>query len=128
MRRALFAAIAMFLLAGCSDGPSEPEMCPAEITAQVVIAGDAPPEFRWAPDCPINHISVTTEARDQVMWYLSAPAGGFSSGVVYGSTPRGAIQIVPAEPLVAGESYFLSLGTLVGDDAVYTHALKQFTR
>lgn len=128
MRRALSAALTILLLASCGAGPTEPEMCPDEITAQVVIEPDAAPEFRWSPDCPLGMVRVSTPDHGRILWSVSTRQPGIGSGVRYGVTPAGASTSGPAEPLVAGETYLLVLGTVIGGDAVFIHAMRTFTR
>lgn len=128
MRQALPAVLTILLLASCGGGPTDPEMCPAEITAHVLIEPDAAPEFRWSPDCPLGEVRVSTPDHGRILWSVSTQQPSIESGIRYGVTPFGAFTSGPPEPLVAGETYLLVLGTVVGGDAVFIHAMKAFTR
>ena len=129
MKRLTTRAAMLALLTLACDSATGPGPCPESVAAQVQSPpGGGAPEFRWSPTCRISYLLVSGAEQDQVLWMILATEQGFLPGVQYGALPAGATESVPAVPLVAGGEYFLTLGTLVGDDAVMVHATSLFER
>jgi len=123
--RLLFALVLLTL--GACDSSTEPTDCLTEVDAEVVVTNDEAPLFRWSPGCRVQTLQVSSADRDQILWVVRSDEG-IGSGVRYGTVPAGATQAFPPGALVAGEDYYLTITSVIGGDAVFTHDEVLFTR
>ena len=119
--------VLFFPTLGACDGSTEPTDCLTEVDAEVVVTNDQAPLFRWSPGCRVETLQVSSADRDQVLWVVRSDMG-IGSGVRYGTLPADASQAFPPGALVAGEDYLLTLTSIVGGDAIFTHDEVLFTR
>jgi hypothetical protein len=99
---------------GCSD-PATLIGNACEPGVALTVSVTAQPEFRWAPDCDVGTLYVTTEAGNP-MWQIgSEPQAGFTptnqiqSGVIYGTLPTKTQAFIEAVPLEPGQTYRVTL-------------------
>ena len=115
--RARLAVVAL-ALAGCRDGPSEPEPeelrpCAGEVA--VGVGPGARPGFYWQPACLANAIYVydaTAGPPSDIRWIVSPPnternAHRIAPGLRYGDAPPGTVTAWGPEPLEAGTRYLV---------------------
>jgi len=118
--------LALLAFGACSSS-TEPTDCVSEVDAEVIVTNDEAPLFRWSPGCRVQTLQVSSADRDQVLWVVRSDAG-IGSGVRYGTIPAGATQAFPPGALVVGEDYYLTITTVIGGDAIFTHDEVLFTR
>lgn len=95
---------------GCGDSldPTIGADCQA---VAIQVSGEPAPQFTWAPACRMGQLEVVLFEPTQVVWHLTSDSS-IQSGVRYGTVPAGAGVVVAAQPLVAGERYFVRVGRL----------------
>jgi hypothetical protein len=95
---------------GCSD-PATLSGDACEPGVALTVSATAQAEFRWAPDCDVGTLYVTTEAGNP-MWQISSepqadftPTNEIQSGVMYGTLPTKTRALIEAVPLEPGQTY-----------------------
>ena len=103
---ALVAALAAGALLGCGDDGTSPSPgCTADV--EITVLNDPTPYFTWEPACGVAALFVE-EIGGADVWYVTATSSaGIASGVRYGETPPGATEVMEAEPLEDGRTYFV---------------------
>jgi hypothetical protein len=102
---------------GCSDPPTFiGDACQSDIA--ITVSAATGPQFDWTPTCAVGILHVTTEAGDP-MWSISSkpqadftPTNRIQGGVMYGTVPPDAQQVVQVVPLVPGETYRVLLDVI----------------
>jgi len=105
------ASLTLLLLHGaaCSINPYDPAQQPRVTVAQA--AADQAVTIHWQPEgAQLVLVYRGPVAGDgygeSLMWSIAATAdNGLQSGMAYGSSPATGTTDVPAQPLVAGETY-----------------------
>jgi hypothetical protein len=99
------AAAMLLALVGCgsitAEGGFPPDACSGSVT--VTVGSGTTPEFSWSPSCGVGQLIVSGPTGQN--WW----AGPFRPPVRYGVLPAGAEESSPAEPLVVGKTYKLTL-------------------
>ncbi len=113
LKPALFTLALIFGLAGCAHpGRVAPTPCGPTSQLQLTIRSGPNPTFTWTPACAIGWVQVARSDADQVAWQIEArdSVNAFTSPMVFGVVPSGAIELTPAIPLVSGATYTVTLG------------------
>jgi hypothetical protein len=97
-------AISLFLSAG--QVQAQTEVPPGGVT--VSVSGGMAPTFSWTPDSAIGRLVV--EQGDKELWGTETEGTNtYRSPIRYGVHPPDALEDVPADPLVVGQTYKVSL-------------------
>lgn len=114
--RRLRVGAAMLVLMGtvsCGGDSTGPDQCSANVTLQINAFPDRGPRFEWVPSCLISELVVFEEGTGQEMWSVFSSGGSepntIRSGVVYGTVPDDADESAPAQPLVPGTTYRVTM-------------------
>ena len=113
--RTLATTAAMLLaLVGCritdwNQSNDIPNACRGPVT--VTVGSGTTPEFNWSPSCGVSLMTVADPTGQQSWW-----AGPFQPPVRYGVLPAGAEESIPAQPLVVGKTYTV---TLFGEQGLF---------
>lgn len=116
-RRFLRISMALLLFAACeadSLGP-EPEDCPGPLGPEVSlsVSPGTRPVLAWTPRCHMAWIMVWDSATGQTSWNVSGQGNRIPSGLRYGETPAGALELVPPAPLRTGVAYTTAVSRLL---------------
>jgi hypothetical protein len=123
-RRLAFPLLAIFVGTVSCHNSVQPSVQPGECgqTTVLEISSGTTPVFSWAPSCRIGEVRVEKVAgQRQQLWMVFDSWNGISSAVVYGSSNG------PAPALEVGTTYRATIGVVVGGDATYTIAAKDFS-
>ena len=118
-RRRTVLALLFSGLLGCKDATA-PAACEGPL--QVVVSPGVTPSISWSPACGISYLVVMAApaspgALETMVWGFTVPElTPLGPGVRYGRLPRGATEMVPAQPLRAGAAYRVYVTYLVGGD------------
>jgi hypothetical protein len=110
----------MAVLAACSDSPQEVplEDC-RDNQVSVTVSGGVTPTFSWTPRCGMASLDVFPSSGGASLWVLftgeQAATNPFRSGIVYGQTPQGALEVTGPVPLSAGTEYTVLVYRCAGD-------------
>ena len=122
------------LVASCGDGPTHPVGCSGDIQVSVNtrVYGPTRPVFSWTPRCGTTFITVTTAqfgvGDPAVVWEATVPDNlSMAPPIVYGSSPKGVTFSMQAQPLSAGQTYRVEIGTTVGGDVLAGQGGAYFT-
>ncbi|MCL4703507.1 carbohydrate binding family 9 domain-containing protein [bacterium] len=97
-----FCLTFVLLLAGVTRAQTDSN------TVTISISSGMAPTFSWAPDIPIGRLVV--EQGEKELWGTETEGTDtYRSPIRYGVHPPDALEDVPADPLVAGETYTVSL-------------------
>ena len=124
-RRTAVTTFISLLLASASCGhSSEPSReCSENVT--VIVSAAPTPVFSWTPACTLGSIMVERiepSGGRVLLWLTTDQRNEISPGVEYGS--RGG----PAPLLQAGLSYRVTIGVIIGGDAIFTLDTRNFSR
>jgi hypothetical protein len=110
--RALWRVGLVAALFSCSDSTG-PDECLANVTLQINVFVDPEPRFEWVPRCRISELVVFDEGTGETMWSLFSAGGSrpntLRSGIEYGVVPDDADEEAPAQLLVPGTTYRVTL-------------------
>ena len=101
------AAKMLLALVGCGDGVSGSGGCPGLVT--VTAGSGTTPEFGWSPSCEARMLVVEDPSVAQGQGRTWQFTGVFRPPIRYGVLPVGAGEIIPAEPLVVGTRYLVTV-------------------
>lgn len=97
----------------CGGDSTGPNQCSANVTLQINAFPDQGPRFEWVPACLISELVVFEEGTGQEMWSVFSTGGSepntIRSGVVYGTLPDDADETAPAQALVPGTTYRVTM-------------------
>jgi hypothetical protein len=117
-------ALAATLIA-CTDPTKHPAGCHGDVALAVGLAGSGPdvPVFGWSPGCGISRLSVETVpaagGAGILVWQFTAPENAqVGPAILYGKTPRGAMETRTALQLSTGVTYRVTVVSTVGGDGV----------
>jgi hypothetical protein len=99
------AAAMLLALVGCggiTETSDTPDACRGSVTA--TVGSGTTPEFSWSPSCGVGTLIVDGPTGQQNWW-----AGPFQPPVRYGVLSAGATESIPAQPLVVGKTYTVTL-------------------
>ena len=109
MKTLLIGIVLTVLMMGC-ETPTGPGDCPNKVMLWVEIKD--PPVFSWDSSCSVDGIIVYQQALSSTglqtlvpVWSINADQLAISSPISYGINPLGIEVIVPAKPLIEGETY-----------------------
>jgi hypothetical protein len=113
----------LFLLSGllgCRDATA-PAACDEPLN--VLVSPGVTPSITWSPRCGISQLIVMSESRfgepvAMVWGFTVSELTPLGPGVRYGQAPRGATEMMPAQPLRAGASYRVWVSFVVGGDVI----------
>lgn len=112
----MLALLALAAAPGCGDSADPVPPCGAfgSATAPELSVGPGlTPTFTWSPDCVVSRVYVVRGdiTVGEPVWEVELSSGqpAFSSGVVYGTAPRGTLVRHGPVPLEAGASYVVSV-------------------
>jgi hypothetical protein len=106
-------------------GPSSD--CEGTVSIDVSAGGDV--TIDWAPDCGICLLLVEPVASGSDMWSIYVEeANDIVPSITYGVAPAGAIEDMPAIPLVAGQRYEVILWRWVDGVGYRTVGYEEFVR
>jgi hypothetical protein len=115
--RLAHAAACPLLVTAC-ERPLDPRIGEDCQYVEVRIKSGPSPTFTWTPQCRMGQLEVVHDATSTYAWHLRSDSA-IVSGVRYGEPPSMVEQLVPATPLVAGDSYYVRVGRLrVGTEPV----------
>jgi hypothetical protein len=109
----LMMLVAAIGVLGCrnSSSPSFP-ICSESVT--LTASTSLPATFSWTPNCLIDHLLVEEPLAPSVgafhfLWQIVARSEGqgAASPLRYGRVPSGMQELIPAEPLLTGHSYWV---------------------
>lgn len=128
-RLRLLVLLGIVAASGCGDSEDPVPPCGAlgsETAPELSVGPGLTPTFTWSPNCVVRRLYVVRGdlSFGEPVWEveLTSGASGFTSGVVYGSAPRGAIVRSGPVPLEAGAGYVVSVSFGM------TSAVRSFTR
>src|SRR5512145_2129157 len=102
-RKGLFV---MSLLLSAGQVQAQTEVPQGGVT--VSVSGGMAPTFSWTPDSAIGRLVV--EQGDKELWGTETEGTNtYRSPIRYGVHPPEALEDVPADPLVVGQTYKVSL-------------------
>ena len=83
----------------------------------ITVSGGLTPTISWTGGGAVGLTVATVGEPPSLMWGIVStdPATGFGSPVTYGQAPSGAVEMGAAEPLVAGTTYQVIIGSMQGD-------------
>lgn len=77
----------------------------------IQVSAEPVPQFSWAPACRMGQLEVVRWEPTEVAWHLTSDST-IQSGVRYGTIPGGTVVVATAQPLIAGQRYFVRVGRL----------------
>ena len=107
MRVCRFLGLWMIILFLCAGRMSAQTETPQHAVT-IAVSGGMAPTFSWTPDSTIGRLVV--EQGDRELWGTETEGTNtYRSPIRYGVHPPEALEDVPADPLVAGETYTVSV-------------------